>query len=105
MNDACVIRRLLPPLSPKIENFRGPHSKSPSLGAKGFKDILSDWERITPYPNWLRAYASMNGSAIERFVEQRRRAQQPLVGIASSHWRNVKRLRRTAAMSGGHCKE
>ena len=60
---------------------------------------------IIPCPSWLRAYISMNDSAIERFVEQRRRAQQPLVGIASSHWRNVKRLRRTAAMSGRHCKE
>ena len=56
-------------------------------------------------PNLWTTYASMNDSAIEHFVEQRRRAQQPLVGIASSHWRNVKRLRRTAAMSGGHCKE
>ena len=25
MNDACVIRRLLLPLSPKIENLWGPH--------------------------------------------------------------------------------
>ena len=97
-------RRPMPPLSPQIKNLRGPHKKAPRKKRRA-QDISSNGRRITPYPNWLKAYASMNGSAIERFVEQRRRAQQPLVGIASSHWRNVKRLRRTAAMSGGHCKE
>ena len=51
-------------------------AKSPSLGAKGFKDILSNWEGIIPYPNWLKAYVNMSGSAIERSLERQRRATQ-----------------------------
>ena len=87
----------------KTERCKGGEIKKAPRKSEGL--FIELYRRITPYPNWLKAYVSMSGSAIERFVEQRRRAQQPLVGIVSSHWRNVKRLRRTAAMSGGHCKE
>ena len=63
-NDARVIGRLVPPLSPRSHLLRG----DPGIF------ILC--------PNLWTTYASMSGSAIERFVEQRQTIQLPLLGIA-----------------------
>ena len=71
----------MPPLSPQIKNLRGPHKKAPRK-SEGLQDISSKGRRIIPYPNWLKAYVSMSGSAIERSRERQRRARLPLVDIA-----------------------
>ena len=55
-------RRPMPPLSPQIKNLRGPHKKAPRKKRRA-QDISSNGKRITPYPNWLKAYVSMSDSA------------------------------------------
>ena len=46
MNDACVIRRLLLPLSPKIENLWGPHIQNNAKRTKGSFYVLRSVLRV-----------------------------------------------------------
>ena len=81
-NVASDIERLVPPLSPQIKICGDPIKKSPSRCKRRAQDISSNGKGITPYPNWLKAYVSMSGSAIGRSRERQRRVRLPPQGIA-----------------------
>ena len=72
---------MVPPLSPQIKICGDPIKKA-HRKSEGLLDISSNGRRITPYPNWLKAYASKTYSAIERSRERQRRARLPPQGIA-----------------------
>ena len=61
---------------------KGGNKKKPLAESEGLQDILSNGRRTTPYPNWLKAYVSMSGSAIGRSLERQRRVRQPPQDIA-----------------------